>query len=50
MTKWTVFSTIWGVAGSMNLSLRTEFSEELRAISGIEMPPEGDASVLDYEV
>jgi hypothetical protein len=50
MTKWVVHSTVWGVSGSMNLFTRTEFSEELRAFSGIEMPPSGEASVIDYEV
>lgn len=26
MKKWTLFSTVWGIGGSMNLSTRTDFS------------------------
>jgi len=43
MSKWVVFSAIWGIGGSMNLATRTAFSEELReAVNGnAEMPPTG---------
>jgi len=34
----------------MNLQTRTEFSEEIRSFSTVDMPPTGDASPLDYEV
>jgi dynein heavy chain 1 len=50
MTKWVVFCAMWGVGGSMNLQTRTDFSEELRSFSTVDMPPVGDASPLDYEV
>ena len=37
--KWTVFSTIWGVGGSMGLAERTLFSNEIAELSEVEMPP-----------
>ena len=29
ITKWTVFSAIWGLGGSMNLQTRSEFSNKI---------------------
>lgn len=50
MLKWVIFSTIWGVGGSMNLRARTEFSEEVRNWGDVEMPPVSPGSALiDYE-
>jgi len=51
MQKWVVFSAIWGIGGSMNLSTRTNFSEELRNWGDVEMPQVApNSTLLDYEV
>jgi hypothetical protein len=50
MTKWVVFSALWGIGGSMSLQCRTDFGEELRNSSSAGMPSEGNASLLDHEV
>jgi dynein heavy chain 1 len=49
MQKWVVFSTIWGVGGSMNLQTRTAFSNELRNFTSVDMPSD-EAALLEYEV
>lgn len=51
MNKWTIFSLVYGIGGSMNLATRTDFSEEVRADCGlVDMPPQqAGASLLDYE-
>jgi len=36
--KWVIFSTIWGIGGSMNLSARTEFSNELADLTDVDTP------------
>lgn len=49
MTKWLVFCALWGIGGSMNLQTRTEFGEELRNMSNVDMPSAA-APLLDHEV
>lgn len=41
MRKWVLFSTIWGIGGSMNLSTRTEFSNSICNFTSVETPPHG---------
>lgn len=36
--KWTIFSAIWGIGGSMNLSTRTRFSNSIADYTDVEMP------------
>lgn len=51
MKKWVIFSTIWGIGGSMNLSVRTEFSNHITNFTSVECPPHGgNISVIDYEI
>ena len=50
MTKWALFSTIWGIGGSMNLSTRTAFSNKITEFTDVETPPLGAASLIDYEI
>ena len=38
MTKWLVFSAIWEIGGSMNLSIRSDFSNKLAEFTDIETP------------
>jgi dynein heavy chain 1 len=46
-----MFSALWGIGGSMNLQTRTNFGEEIRNWSTIDMPSvSDDAALLDYEV
>lgn len=50
MTKWVVFSAIWGIGGAMNLAVRTEFSNGLADFVDIEMPNSLSATpLIDYE-
>ena len=49
MSKWVVFSTLWGIGGSMNLQTRTDFGEELRNWSNTDMPT-SNSPLLDHEV
>ena len=39
MTKWVIFTAIWGIGGSMNLQTRTNFSNKLADFTDVEMPP-----------
>lgn len=41
MKKWTLFSTCWGIGGSMNLSTRTDFSNQICNFTSVETPPRG---------
>ena len=41
MKKWTLFSTVWGIGGSMNLSTRTDFSNQICNFTSMETPPRG---------
>ena len=49
MTKWAVFSTVWGIGGSMNLSTRTAFSNKITEFTDVETPPLGANALIDYE-
>mmetsp|Transcript_20729 Transcript_20729/g.31812 ORF Transcript_20729/g.31812 Transcript_20729/m.31812 type:complete len:256 (+) Transcript_20729:7036-7803(+) len=51
MTKWVIFSSLWGIGGSLNLQTRTEFGEELKTWCSVDMPTSaGNDSLLDFEV
>ena len=51
MTKWLIFSVIWGVGGSMNLATRSAFSDKIAEFTDIETPPIGATiSLIDYEI
>ena len=50
MTKWVVFSTIWGIGGSMNLQARTNFSNKITEFTDVDTPPLGAYSMIDYEI
>lgn len=50
MTKWAVFSTVWGIGGSMNLSTRTAFSNKVIDFTDVETPALGANALIDYEV
>lgn len=51
MLKWTVFSTVWGIGGSMNLFTRTKFSNVISEFTEVEMPTINDQiGLIDYEV
>ena len=51
MQKYTVFACIWGVGGSMNFTLRTEFSNEIANYTDVETPMiSGGAAMIDYEI
>ena len=50
MTKWVVFSIIWGIGGSMNLITRTNFGNKLNEFCSVPMPSVGAYPLLDYEV
>lgn len=41
MKKWVIFSTVWGIGGSMNLSTRTDFSNQICNFTSVETPPHG---------
>lgn len=41
MTKWLIFSCVWGIGGSMNLATRTDFSNKCAELTSIEMPAIG---------
>lgn len=51
MTKYTVFASIWGIGGSMNLETRTNFSNEIANFTDVETPMiSGGANMIDYEI
>jgi len=51
MQKWVIFSTVWGIGGSMNLATRTAYSNNICDFTSIETPPVGPtAALIDYEV
>ena len=50
MSKWAVFSTIWGIGGSMNLQTRTNFSNKITEFTDVDTPALGAASLIDYEI
>ena len=51
MKKWVIFSIVWGIGGSMNLSTRTEFSNSICNFTSIETPPHGgNIALIDYEI
>ena len=51
MTKWCIFSAIWGVGGSMNLRDRSAFADSLAEFTDIQTPQIASTiSLIDYEV
>jgi hypothetical protein len=51
MTKWTIFAAIWGIGGSMNLSLRTAFSNKIADFTQVETPSiNSSTALIDYEI
>lgn len=50
MLKWSIFSTIWGIGGSMNLQTRTAFSNKICEYTDVETPPAGQHNMIDYEI
>ena len=51
MTKWVLFSAVWGIGGSMNLSTRTNFSNNIVDFTDIETPPiSNGVALIDYEI
>ena len=51
MTKWLLFSAIWGIGGSMNLATRSEFSNSIADFTDIKTPAIGQTmALIDYEV
>jgi len=51
MTKWLLFSAVWGIGGSMNLSTRTDFSNKITEFTNIQAPAIGATmALIDYEV
>jgi dynein heavy chain 1 len=51
MTKWVIFSAVWGIGGSMNLHTRTAFSNKLVDFSDVETPSlSSGANLIDYEI
>lgn len=51
MQKWVVFSTLWGIGGSMNLQQRVEFSDEIKAFCSVDLPVcQESESLLDFEI
>ena len=51
MKKWTIFATVWGIGGSMNLATRTDFSNQICNFTAVETPPRGPSvALIDYEI
>jgi hypothetical protein len=52
MTKWTLFSIMWGVAGSMTLFNRAKFSKKIVSFTPVDLPSvlNDEISLIDYEV
>jgi len=51
ITKWVAVAVIWGFGGSLNLDLRTEFSNKLTELTTeINFPPTDSLALIDYEV
>lgn len=50
MTKWVVFSIIWGIGGSMNLKTRTAFGDKFSEFTSVPLPIITNYPLLDYEV
>ena len=52
MSRWTLFSIMWGIAGSMTLADRAKYSDEISQFSPIDLPPKqaGAESIIDFEV
>ncbi|EAR94592.2 dynein heavy chain, cytoplasmic protein (macronuclear) [Tetrahymena thermophila SB210] len=52
MQKWTLFSLMWGIAGSMTLYQRQKFGENIAKFSPVDLPPvgAGQESIIDFEV
>lgn len=51
MQKWAIFSALWGVGGSLNLQTRSDFGEEIKNWSNVDLPVmSGDQVLLDFEV
>jgi dynein heavy chain 1 len=50
MTKWVVFSLVWGIGGSMNLVTRTAFGNKLSEFCSVPMPNINAYPLLDYEI
>jgi len=50
MQKWVVFSIIWGIGGSMNLSTRTAFGEKMSELGSVPLPISTSSPLLDYEI
>ena len=51
MSKWLIISIIWGFGGSLSLSNRTKFSEDLKNMTlDIDFPRESNFQMIDYFV
>ncbi len=51
MTKWTIFAAIWSIGGSMNLSLRTAFSNKIADFTQVETPSiNSSTALIDFEI
>ena len=50
MQKHVIFATIWGVGGSMNLLVRTNFGNKLSEFTGVPLPSTSQYPLIDFEV
>jgi hypothetical protein len=50
MLKHVIFSTLWGIGGSMNLFTRTNFGNKLSEFTSVPMPSTVQYPLIDYEV
>lgn len=52
ISKWVLFSVMWGVAGSMSLSERQKFGDMISKFCPIDLPTKTATAVslIDFEV
>ncbi|KAK3093975.1 hypothetical protein FSP39_022394 [Pinctada imbricata] len=49
-TKYLVYSLIWSMSGDGKLKIRQEFGKFIRGITTIQLPPETQGLIIDFEV
>lgn len=50
ISKYLVYSLIWSFAGDCKLKQRQEMGDYIRSITTIQLPPNTQLPIIDYEV
>ena len=50
ISKYLVYSLVWSFAGDCKLKQRQELGDYIRSITTIQLPPNAQLPLIDYEV